>query len=52
VQQFEEEGNNHRVHQRLMYVRSSCTGGAPPKGKSFQALAAEAYRQIPPIQRG
>src|SRR5271165_1908125 len=48
VEQFEEDGNNHRVHQRLMYVLLSCPGGAPPKGKSFQTLAGEAYQQIPP----
>lgn len=42
--------NNHRVHQRLMYVLLSCQDGVPPKGKNFRALAEEAYRQIPPIQ--
>jgi hypothetical protein len=43
------DGNNHRVHQRLTYVLLSCPAGAPPKGKSFQALAKEAFRLIPPI---
>ena len=47
-QQFQDDGNNHRVHQRLMYVLSSCHNGAPPKGKSFQTLAEEAVRPIPP----
>lgn len=50
VQQFEEDANNHRVHQRLMYVLLSCPDGAPPKGKSFQTLAEEAFRMIPHIQ--
>jgi len=48
VQRFDEDGNNHRVHQRLMYVLLSCPAGTPPKGKSFQTLAEEAYQQIPP----
>lgn len=47
---FEEDGNNHRVHQRLMYVLLSCPDGAPPKGKSFQGLAEEAFKEIPPIE--
>ena len=46
---FIVDGNNHRVHQRLMYVLLSCPGGAPPKGKSFQALAKEAFKLIPPV---
>src|ERR1035438_7768235 len=41
-QQFVEDGNNHRVHQRLTYIHLSCPGGAPPKGKSFESLAEEA----------
>jgi hypothetical protein len=49
VQQFEEDGNNHRVHQRLDYVLLSCPAGAPPKGKSFQTLAEEAFRLVPPV---
>jgi hypothetical protein len=49
IQRFEEDGNNHRVHQRLMYVLLSCPDGAPPSGKSFQRLAEEAYRQIPSV---
>ena len=49
IQQFEEDGNNHRVHQRLKYVLLSCPDGAPPKGKSFQTLAEEAFRMMPPI---
>ena len=48
---FQDDGNNHRVHQRLMYVLLSCFDGAPPKGKNFQTLAEEAYRQIPPTTR-
>lgn len=48
IQRFEEDGNNQRVHQRLMYVLLSCPDGTPPKGKSFQTLAEEAYQQIPP----
>ena len=48
VQRFEDDGNNHRVHQRLTYVLLSCPNGAPPKGKSFQALAEEAFMLIPP----
>lgn len=47
--QFREDGNNHRVHQRLMFVLLSCPGGVLPKGKSFQALAEEAVRLIPPL---
>jgi hypothetical protein len=48
VQRFVDDGNNHRVHQRLMYVLLSCPNGAMPKGKSFLTLAEEAYQQIPP----
>jgi hypothetical protein len=51
IERFEEDGNNHRVHQRLMYVLLLCPDGAPPKGKSFQTLAEEAYRQIPRARR-
>jgi hypothetical protein len=49
VQQFVEDGNNHRVHQRLTYVLLSCPAGALPKGKTFEALAEEAFRLISPI---
>jgi hypothetical protein len=49
VQRFREDDNNHRVHQRLTYVLLSCPGGAPPKAKSFQTLAEEAFRLIPSI---
>jgi hypothetical protein len=45
-----EDGNNHRVHQRLMYVLLSCPAG-PPQGKSFEVLADEAFRLIPPSKR-
>ena len=48
VKQFVDDGNNHRVHQRLTHVLLSCPDGAPPKGKSFQALAEAAFRLIPP----
>lgn len=50
VRRFEEDGNNHRVHQRLTYVLLSCLDAALPKGKGFEALAEEAVRWIPPIQ--
>lgn len=50
IQRFEDDGNNHRVHQRLMYVLLSCPDGVPPKGKSFLTLAEEALRLILPIQ--
>src|SRR5271170_4856338 len=46
IQQFVQDGNNHRVHQRLTYVLLSCRAGAPPEGKSFPALAEEAFRLI------
>jgi hypothetical protein len=49
IRQFVEDGNNHRVHQRLIFVLLSCLDGVPPKGKNFQALADEAYRLIPPV---
>lgn len=49
VQQYRDDRNNHRVHQRLMFVLLSCPGGALPKGESFQMLAEEAFRLIPPI---
>lgn len=35
-----------------MYVLLSCPNGAPSKGKSFQMLAEEAFKVIPPIQTG
>jgi hypothetical protein len=50
VQRFRDDKNNHRVHQRLKYILLSCPDGAPPKDKSFQALAEEAVRLMPPIQ--
>jgi len=46
VKQFVDDGNNHRVHQRLMYVLLSCPDGAPPKGKSFESLAEEALEAV------
>jgi hypothetical protein len=49
VQEFDEDGSNHRVHQRLTYVLLSCPGGALPSGKSFQTLAEEAIKLIPPF---
>ena len=48
VHGFRDDETNHRVHQRLMYVLLSCPDGVPPKGKSFQRLAEEAYNEIPP----
>jgi len=48
VQRFRDDGNNHRVHQRLTYVLLTYPGGVPPKGKTFQALAEEAFKQILP----
>ena len=48
-QRFRDDNNNHRVHQRLMYVLLSCENGAPPKGKSFRTLAEEAFKLIPPM---
>ena len=50
VQRYRDDQNNHRVHQRLLYVLLSCPDGAPPNGKSFQALAEEAFRLIPPFK--
>jgi hypothetical protein len=50
VRQFERDGNNHRVHRRLMYVLLSCPDSTSPKGKNPQNLADEALRVIPPIQ--
>jgi len=49
VKRFQDDGNNHRVHQRLMYVLLSCHAGAPSKGQSFLTLAVEAFKVIPPI---
>ena len=49
VQRYRDDQNNHRVHQRLTYVLLSSPDGTPPKGKSFQTLAEEAFRLIPPI---
>lgn len=51
VQRFRDDKNNHRVHQRLVYVLKSCENGDPPKGKSFLTLAEEAFKLIPPIMR-
>jgi hypothetical protein len=50
VQRYRDDKNNHRVHQRLMYVLLSCPNGTPPKGKTFQILAEEAFKLIPPVQ--
>jgi len=46
---FNDDDNNHRVHQRLKFVKLSCPDGVPPKGKSFQNLAKEAVGLIPPV---
>jgi hypothetical protein len=50
VRLFEEDRNNHRVHQRLVYVLLACPGAALPKGTSFLTLAEEAFRLIPPVE--
>jgi hypothetical protein len=50
VQRYRDDKNNHRVHQRLMYVLLSCPDGTLPKGKSFRGLADEAFKLIPPIE--
>ena len=49
VRLFKDDGNNHRVHQRLTYVLLSCSDSAPPMRKSFLTLAEEAFKQISPI---
>ena len=49
VGQYVDDGNNHRVHQRLMYVLLSCPDGVLSEGKSFQSLADEVVRLIPPV---
>jgi len=49
VHQFKDDETNHRVHQRLTYVLLSCPDGIPPKGKTFQTLAKEAFKLIPPV---
>lgn len=49
VQRYRDDGNNHRVHQRLKYVLLSCPEGVLPKSRSFRCLAGEAVRLIPPI---
>lgn len=48
IHHFLDDGTNHRVHQRLMYVLLSCSNGIPPNGMSFESLAEQAYRLIPP----
>jgi hypothetical protein len=50
VLRFKEDETNHRVHQRLMYIRLSCPNGVPPKGKSFLSLAGEARKLITPFK--
>ncbi len=47
TQRFREDGNNHRVHQRLRYVLSAYLDCKPPKGKNFERLAIEAMTLIP-----
>ena len=49
VRRFLDDGTNHRVHQRLLYVLLSCPDDTPPKGMTFETLAEDAYRKIPPI---
>lgn len=49
VRRFRDDKNNHRVHQRLMYVLLACPGGSSPKNTSFEILAGEAFHLIPPI---
>jgi hypothetical protein len=49
VTSFHEDGNNHRVRNRLEFVLGSCTNGLPPKGEIFASLARESKRRIPPI---
>jgi hypothetical protein len=44
---FHPNGNNHRVHQRLMYVLLCYLDAAPPSGKKFNDLAMEAVKKIP-----
>jgi hypothetical protein len=49
VQRFEDDKNNHRVHQRLRHVLLSCPNSTLPMGKSFLALAEDAFKLIPPV---
>jgi hypothetical protein len=49
VASFQEDGNNHRVHKRMLFVLDSCANGTLPPGKTFAALAEEAMRRIPSI---
>jgi uncharacterized protein (TIGR02452 family) len=49
IRRFEEDGNNHRVHQRLKYVLLSCPAGTRPSPERFVALAQEAWQKIPPV---
>jgi hypothetical protein len=49
VGQYEDDDNNHRVHQRLTYVLLSCTNGPPPKEERFLTLTKEAMKLIPPM---
>lgn len=51
VQQYRDDQNNHRVHQRLMYVLLSCSDATPPNQRNFQTLAEEAFKLIPPIHQ-
>jgi hypothetical protein len=46
---FNDDKNNHRVHQRLRYVLLSCPNGVLPKGMSFESLADEAFDLIPSV---
>lgn len=50
VGRFRDDGNNHRVHGRLLFVLLSCPDGLLPEGMSFQSLAEEAYRLIPAVR--
>jgi hypothetical protein len=46
-QHFREEGNNHRVHKRLLLMKLWLVNGVPPQGESFATLAQRALREIP-----
>ncbi len=49
ISRFRGDGNNHRLHQRLMFVLLSCLDGATPTEARFHALVEEANRAFPPV---
>jgi hypothetical protein len=47
TQWFRGDDNNHRLHERLVFILSCCEAGARNRGKTFETLAVNAFDKHP-----